>query len=826
MENTSTSLFEVKNIEKLNGSNFLSWQRSIIATLDMRNIKSFLEETTIEDKEDGGIKRQRQMVYYFIIGHLDSENYNKFVVDEDKHPGRLWKTIKQHYESTLAENIATHFGKLFSIKFPSSSSGLSEPISSFRSTIKLLHSLSPQLFMGDIMPQVLAFYVLCMLPKPCRHVSTSVFHAIKVTTKIPTVEEVFREVELNIVRCVDNEDESNLALKVSAKSKKQLCSKGKHNPLAPHSEQECFQLYPEKHDAYHRRRNNQKVGTALSVCNLMASEEKHLAANGSDLDVLAEGTFQVATTEGNLKISNTLLVPSATSTLIAMGPFLNEGAVLRGYTRGADLFNKEGKLLLKTWLVNNMSVIDTAKIKAIVSDNGGEFINNEFLRLFEENGIIHLPIAPYTPQQNPVAERANRSLLERIRVLLLDYQVPEEWWGEACSMETYLLNQTPVSSLSFQTPISKWVATSPSTGIHCLHPFGCTSVINLPKERQTSKVSPMGILCMFLGNVAGHYNFRLYDSESRRILITHNCTFKDGEAFWPFYSSSLPLPSLSSLSLPADLSIEYMSGASELISDPEVEALLDEGEGQSPEAVIVCPPQPVKKPLPKGWTYKPVAETAPKDVTGVVSMEHVVSGKRSRQPPNGFAGVVVGMVPCSFGEAMASLKSNAWLNAIAREFASLEQHQVVKEVRRGKNQWLLDTTWFFRKKTNTEGKVTEEKEHLCVKGFRQIEDVDFHETFSPTGWLATLRFLLGYCASNKFDIQQMDVKTAFLHGDLEKGIFMKIPEGYTPTMEGEIFLKLTNRFMGSSKAQETGIFASNGSFQRLVFFHQLLIPAF
>ncbi|MBW0465841.1 hypothetical protein O181_005556 [Austropuccinia psidii MF-1] len=190
------------------------------ATLGMRNLESFLEES-----EDSGIKRQCKTVYSFIIGHLDSENYNKFVVDEDKHPGRLWSTIKEHYASTSAENIATHFGKLFSIKFHSSSLGLSEAISSFRSTLKILCSLSPQPFMGKIMPQLLAFYVLCMLPGPCHHVSTAVFHSIQVSTKIPTVEEVFREVELDIVNCVDTEEESNLALKVSTKPKQQLCSK-------------------------------------------------------------------------------------------------------------------------------------------------------------------------------------------------------------------------------------------------------------------------------------------------------------------------------------------------------------------------------------------------------------------------------------------------------------------------------------------------------------------------------------------------------------------------------------------------------------------------
>ncbi|MBW0538675.1 hypothetical protein O181_078390 [Austropuccinia psidii MF-1] len=380
------------------------------------------------------------------------------------------------------------------------------------------------------------------------------------------------------------------------------------------------------------------------------------------------------------------------------------------------------------------------KIKAVVSDNGGEFINKNFSEFFEKHGIIHLPTAPYTPQQNPVAERANWSLLEKMRVLLLDYQVPAEWWGEACSLATYLLNCTLVASLGFQTPIKK----------------------------QTSKVAPTGILCIFLGNVEGHHNFRLYDPGSRRILITHNCTFKDG--------------------------------VSEPATGPETEVSLPEtGAGTSTEEIGACSPQPVallEKPLPKGWRHELVAETTPKDVTSKVSIENFISGKRSRKPPIRFAGAVVGTTPRSFREALASSKSNAWLTAVAKEFASLERHQVVKEVRLERNQRLLDTTWVFREKTDAEGNVTEEKARLCIKGFHQIEDVDFHETFAPTGRLATLRFLLGYCASNDFDIQQMDVKTAFLHGDLDEDIFIKIPEGYTPTMKGEVCLKLTKSLYG------------------------------
>ncbi|MBW0566756.1 hypothetical protein O181_106471 [Austropuccinia psidii MF-1] len=211
-----------------------------------------------------------------------------------------------------------------------------------------------------------------MLPEPCRHVSTAVFHSIKVSTKIPTVEEVFREVELDIVCRVYTEEESNLALKVSTKPKQQLCSKGKHNPLAPHLEWECFQLFPEKRDAYHKRHNNHEIVMALGVCNLSlglpildsgtsntitpfkqlfvktwASKEKLQAANGSNMCVTAEGMFWIKTSGGSLKIPNALLVPSATSTLVAMGPFLNEGEGLRGYPGGQTYSAREERFCLK-----------------------------------------------------------------------------------------------------------------------------------------------------------------------------------------------------------------------------------------------------------------------------------------------------------------------------------------------------------------------------------------------------------------------------------------------------------------------------------------------
>ncbi|MBW0543437.1 hypothetical protein O181_083152, partial [Austropuccinia psidii MF-1] len=237
------------------------------------------------------------------------------------------------------------------IKFPSSFTGLSEAISSFRSTRKLLCSLSPQLFSANIMPQVLAFYILRMLPETCQHVSTAVFHSIKVSTKIPTVEEVFKEVELDIIQRIDMDEEENLSLKEA---------------------------------------NNQEFGVALTVCNLISglpvlesgtsntiapgqssfvktwpTAERLQAANGSDMKVEAKGVLRVKTGKGDVIIKDALLVPSATSTLVAMGPFFQKGTVLRGHPGGADLFDKDGKLILETQLVNKILVIKSSPSSSV-----------------------------------------------------------------------------------------------------------------------------------------------------------------------------------------------------------------------------------------------------------------------------------------------------------------------------------------------------------------------------------------------------------------------------------------------------------------------------
>ncbi|MBW0520374.1 hypothetical protein O181_060089 [Austropuccinia psidii MF-1] len=167
------------------------------------------------------------------------------------------------------------------------------------------------------------------------------------------------------------------------------------------------------------------------------------------------------------------------------------------------------------------------EIKGVVSNNGGEFTSKEFLDYLMKNGIKFLSTAPYSPQENPISERANRTLMERTRCLLLDSKLPMSWWGEAAATEAYLLNRTPSETLSIKMPFERFY--NRKEGWENLHPFGCKVYININKQKVKSKLNPRAQEGVFLGYVEGHKNFKVFSSETGKLQITHDCIFLNKE---------------------------------------------------------------------------------------------------------------------------------------------------------------------------------------------------------------------------------------------------------------------------------------------------------
>jgi hypothetical protein len=112
------------------------------------------------------------------------------------------------------------------------------------------------------------------------------------------------------------------------------------------------------------------------------------------------------------------------------------------------------------------------------------------------------------------------------------------------------------------------------------------------------------------------------------------------------------------------------------------------------------------------------------------------------------------------------------------------------------SKWLL-------KKFNEEGKVEKYKDQLVEKGYSQVEGIDFREIFSLVPKLTYIRFILSIVVSFDLEVEQMDVKTTFLHGDLEEEIYMKKLEGFVVKGKKELVCKLKKSLYGMKQSPRT-----------------------
>ncbi|MCO5573975.1 hypothetical protein L7F22_027753 [Adiantum nelumboides] len=132
--------------------------------------------------------------------------------------------------------------------------------------------------------------------------------------------------------------------------------------------------------------------------------------------------------------------------------------------------------------------------------------------------------------------------------------------------------------------------------------------------------------------------------------------------------------------------------------------------------------------------------------------------------------------PSCYKEAMLANDKVQWEHAMKRELSSIAKNKTWELVPLPKGRKALPCKWVYKKKIASD--VENYKARLVAKGFKQEYGVDFQEIFSPVVKMTTLRMLLALVATDNMELEQMDVITAFLHGDLEEEIYMQQPEGF------------------------------------------------
>ena len=177
-------------------------------------------------------------------------------------------------------------------------------------------------------------------------------------------------------------------------------------------------------------------------------------------------------------------------------------------------------------------------IKTLRTDRGGEYYDPVF---FQSVGIIHETTAPYTPQQNGVAERKNRVLKEMVNAMLSYSGLSEGFWGEAMLTACYLLNRVP-NKRNKTTPYELWYKKRPN--LTFLRVWGCRAVVRLPDPKRKT-LGEKGIACIFVGYAEHSKAYRFYVIEPNNSISINTIIESRDAIFDENCFSSIPRPKIS-----------------------------------------------------------------------------------------------------------------------------------------------------------------------------------------------------------------------------------------------------------------------------------------
>jgi len=183
--------------------------------------------------------------------------------------------------------------------------------------------------------------------------------------------------------------------------------------------------------------------------------------------------------------------------------------------------------IIKEWIVRAERMFER-KVKTIRSDNGGEFTSNGFERYLATLGITHQTTLPYTSQQNGIAERTHRTLVERTIALLHSERLPVALWADIMDTVAFLKNRSPSSTLGKATPYERAFGLKPD--LSNLRVVGCVAYALILKKKRTSKLANRAQLLTFVGYSNTQKAWRLYDPRSNAIVLSRDVIFDESKS--------------------------------------------------------------------------------------------------------------------------------------------------------------------------------------------------------------------------------------------------------------------------------------------------------
>lgn len=425
-------------------------------------------------------------------------------------------------------------------------------------------------------------------------------------------------------------------------------------------------------------------------------------------------------------------------------------------------------------------------IKCFRTDRGGEFLSDEFNDFCREHGIKRQLTAAYTPQQNGVSERKNRTLMNMVRSMLNGRQVPKRFWPEAVVWATYVINRSPTLSLRDITPEEAWKGTKPSVSFFKV--FGCIGYVHVP-DSQRKKLDPKGIKCVLLGVSEESKAYKLYDPIQKKILISRDVVFAEDQS-WNWNEKVKE----SQRSVDDGQSIEL--DINEQVNDAENADVNQDSDNHNelPDEEIVVPESSSEEDDDANQVIRKSPSTRTRRPPGW-HRDYVTNVNDDEAELQNLAAFCNNEDPIFYEEAA---KSENWKKAMDQEIDAIEKNHTWELVDLPKGAKKIGVKWVYKTKFNETGGVEKYKARLVAKGYSQQHGIDFGEVFAPVARWDTIRTILATAASKGWSVYQLDVKSAFLHGELHEDVFVDQPQGYNK-MDGKVY-KLKKALYGLKQA--------------------------
>ena len=310
--------------------------------------------------------------------------------------------------------------------------------------------------------------------------------------------------------------------------------------------------------------------------------------------------------------------------------------------------------------------------------------------------------------------------------------------------------------------------------------FGCRTFVHILRDER-SKLDGKSKQCIFMGYGHEDFGYRLWDPVSKKIIRSRDVIFLEDQTIEDLEKTDKPTVTVRrSVDDEPGPSTRPPVDGGDVQVDNDGDDLHDEPTPQPEVPDVEVPPEPPVEPELRRSTRErhPSQKYSPH--------EYVMNTETGE--------------PESYQEAMSDEHKEDWLKAMQEEMKSLHENHTFELVKLPKGKRAFKNKWVFKLKADESVSRPRYKARLVVKGFEQKKGIDFEEIFSPVVKMSSIRVVLGLAASLNLEVEQLDVKTAFLHGDIDKEIYMEQPEGFEVKGNEHLVCKLKKSLYGLKQA--------------------------